>query len=56
VGEIAVALGLALLGYLCLHISWIYGAVLLALVLGSMAGCAVLIMRGLRRITRLQPV
>jgi hypothetical protein len=56
VGEIAIALGLALLGYLCLHVSWIYGVVVLALVLALMTGCAVLVRKGLHRITRLRPV
>jgi hypothetical protein len=56
VGEIAVAAGLALLGYLCLHVSWIFGVVMLAVVLACMVGCAALVVQGLRRLTRLRPV
>ena len=56
VGEIVVALGLALLGYLCLHVSWIFGVAMLALVFALLAGCALLVVKGVRRITRMQPV
>ncbi len=56
VGEIGGAGLLALLGYACLHIPWYAGAVLLALVLGMFGFCALVVVRGWRRLTRLQPV
>ena len=56
VGEIVVALGLTLLGYLCLHVSWVYGVIVLALVLALMAAFVTLVVKGWRRIARLQPV
>jgi hypothetical protein len=56
VGEIALALGLALLGYLCLHVSWIVGAIVLAVIFALMLTCGALVIRGLRRVTRMRPV
>ena len=55
-GEIACALGLALLGYLCLHVSWIVGVIVLAIVFAAMAFLAVLLVKAWRRLTRLRPV
>jgi hypothetical protein len=56
VGEIALAAGLALLGYLCLHVSWVVGAIMLAVIFALMLVGGALVMRGLRRITRMRPV
>ncbi len=56
VAEIAGAALLALLGYACLHIPWYAGAVLLLLVLGMFGFCALVVVKGWRRLTRLQPV
>jgi hypothetical protein len=56
VGEIGVAALLALLGYACLHIPWYAGVSLLVIVLGMFGLCALVIVKGWRRLTRLQPV
>jgi hypothetical protein len=56
VGEIACALGLALLGYLCLHVSWIVGVVMLVAVLAMVVALAFVAFKGWRRVTRMQPV
>ncbi len=56
VGEIVIALALTLLGYLCLHLSWVGGVIVLAGVLACMAGCGLLVVGGVRRLTRLRPV
>jgi hypothetical protein len=55
-GEIACALGLALLGYLCLHVSWIVGVVMLVAVLAMVVMLAFVAFKGWRRVTRMQPV
>jgi hypothetical protein len=55
-GEIACALGLALLGYLCLHVSWIVGVVMLVAVLTMVVALAFVAFKGWRRVTRMQPV
>ena len=56
VGEIGGASFLALLGFLCLHIPCYAGVTLLAIVLAIFAFCALLVFKGWRRLTRLQPV
>ena len=56
VGEIGAALGLTLLGYLCLHVSWVYGVGVLAVVLALMAGGLMLMVKGWRRMTRMQAI
>jgi len=56
VGEIGGAAFLALLGYLCLHIPWYAGVTLLVLVLAMFGFCALLVFKGWRHLTRLQPV
>ena len=55
-GEIFCALGLALLGYLCLHVSWIFGVALLIVVFAMLAVMAAIAFKGWRRLTRMQPV
>ena len=55
-GEIALAVLLAGLGYLCLHVSWIIGVVVLAVVLAFMALLAFLLLKAWRRLTRLRPI
>jgi hypothetical protein len=55
-GEIISALGLALLGYLCLHVSWIFGVALLVAVFAMVAVMATIALTGWRRLTRMQPV
>jgi hypothetical protein len=55
-GEIACALGLALLGYLCLHVSWIFGVALLVAVFAMLGVMAAIAFKGWRRLTRMQPV
>ena len=56
VGEIFSAALLALLGYACLHMPWYAGVIMLALVLGIFGFCAIVVVKGWRRLTRLQPV
>jgi hypothetical protein len=56
IGEICLALVLAGLGYLCLHVSWIIGVAVLAVVFAGMAFLAVLLVKAWRRLTRLRPV
>jgi len=55
-GEIFCALGLALLGYLCQHVSWIFGVALLVAVFAMLAVMAAIAFKGWRRLTRMQPV
>jgi len=55
-GEIGCALGLALLGYLCLHVSWIFGVALLVAVFAMLAVMTAIAFKGWRRLTRMQPV
>jgi hypothetical protein len=56
IGEIALALLLAGLGYLCLHVNWIVGVAILAAVFAGMALLAALLIKAWRRLTRLRPV
>jgi hypothetical protein len=56
IGEIALALLLAGLGYLCLHVNWIVGIVILATVFAGMALLAILLVKAWRRLTRLRPI
>ncbi len=56
VGEIGGAAFLALLGFLCLHIPWYAGVSVLLIVLALFAFCALLVLKGWRRLTRMQPV
>jgi hypothetical protein len=56
IGEIGLALLLAGLGYLCLHVSWIVGVIVLAIVFAAMAFLTVLLVKAWRRLTRLRPV
>jgi hypothetical protein len=56
IGEIALALLLAGLGYLCLHVNWIVGVAILAAVFAGMALLAILLVKAWRRLTRLRPI
>jgi hypothetical protein len=56
IGEIALALLLAGLGYLCLHVNWIVGVTILAAVFAGMALLAALLIKAWRRLTRLRPI
>ncbi len=56
VGEIVCALGLAMLGYACLHVPWYAGLVVVAMVGAVFLFCVMLLVKGWRRLTRLQPV
>ncbi len=56
VGEIGGATFLALLGFLCLHIPWYAGVTLLVIVLAMFLLCALVLFKGWRRLTLLQPV
>jgi hypothetical protein len=54
--EIALALLLAGLGYLCLHVNWIVGVTILAAVFAGMALLSALLIKAWRRLTRLRPI
>jgi hypothetical protein len=56
IGEIGLALLLAGLGYLCLHVNWMIGVLVLALVFAAMAFFAFLLVKAWRGLTRLRPV
>ena len=55
-GEISLALVLAALGYLCLHVNWIIGVIVLAIVFAAMTLLAVLVVKAWRKLTRLRTV
>lgn len=55
-GEIGLAVLLAGLGYLCLHVNWIVGVALLIAVVAVMAFFALLLVKAWRKLTQLRPV
>jgi hypothetical protein len=53
--EIGVALALSLLGYLCLHLSWYAGVVIVLCVVAIFGFGIMLLVKGWRRLARLRP-
>jgi hypothetical protein len=56
IGEICLALLLAGLGYLCLHVNWMVGVAILAVVFAGLSLLAILVVKAWRRLMRLRPV